>query len=113
MEGDSRGNIGRNHKNTIQELTRGSAFDLNGWCTEHIQLLLASATALTAFEGFIQMLRTSRLTAEAYDNMVIAKPTPLIKGTKGKLRPIACGNQFRKVAMSALCKQKAESFRKH
>ena len=70
-------------KRTIQELTRGSAFDLNGWCTEHIQLLLASATALTAFEGFIQMLRTSRLSSEAYDNMAIAKPTPLIKARRG------------------------------
>ena len=49
----------------------------------------------------------------SYDNMVIAKPTPLIKGTKGKLRPIACGNQFRKVAMSSVCRQKAEGFRKH
>ena len=78
-----------------------------------MQLLLSSAQATKAFEGFIQLLRTSKLTPAAYDVMVIAKPTPLIKGVKGKLRPIVCGNQFRKVAMSALSKENANKFKEH
>ena len=97
----------------MQELSRGTAFDLNGWCAEHLHLMLGSTPAMTAFEEYIQFLRMSKLTALSYDIMVIAKPTPLIKGTKGKLRPIAGGNQFRKITMSALCKGQADKFRTH
>ena len=76
--------------------------------------LLRDTTVLPPFEAVLMitsLIATGALSDEFYALLALGRVTPLKKGLKNKLRPLVCGSTWRRLTMSALCRQHKDVFR--
>ena len=72
-----------------------TAADIYGWNYEHLQILIGEKEATAAIGRFLNRLLGGRLLHDTLEDMSIVKVTPLLNGSKGKVRPITVGTTLK------------------
>ena len=75
-----------------------------GWTYEHLQTLIGDKDAIKTLTGTLNHILGNRITSETAKDLSTVRVTPLLKGTKGKIRPITVGNTLNRFALSAMIK---------
>ena len=86
----------------LRAVPKISARDAYGWTYEHIQLTLGHSKALGALTDFTNLLNSGGATSGTIADLNMLKATPLLKGTKGKVRPIIVGTTITRFALSSI-----------
>ena len=76
---------------TLRATPKRTAADIYGWNYEHLQALIGEKEATEVDGRFRNHLLGGRLLHETLEGMSIVKVAPLLKGPKGKVRPITVG----------------------
>ena len=86
----------------LRKVPKRSARDAYGWTYEHLQQLLGHSQGLTGLKEFLNCLNGGGAASGTITDLNILKVTPLLKGTKGKIRPITVGTTLKRFALSAI-----------
>ena len=81
-----------------------SGADAYGWTHEHLQALIGDEAATDAMCTVLSHMLGGRLADETLEDMSLVKVTPLLKGSKGKVRPITVGSTLIRIGLSAMLK---------
>ena len=65
--------------------------------------------AIKALTETLNHILGNRITRETARDLNTVRVTPLLKGTKGKIRPITVGNTLKRFALSAMTKSEKAS----
>ena len=91
---------------------KGGGKDALGWCYEHLTPIRNNKQMLEDFTAFINDFLTGSLALETVWALTHQVVTPLVKGTKGKLRPLACAATFRRTAYGVLTRSRSKDLAK-
>ena len=94
----------------IRTTPKKSGADVYGWTYEHLQTLIGDKDAIKTLTGTLHHILGNRIASEAAKDLNTVRVTPLLKGTKGKIRPITVGATLTRFALSAMitCAQHLE-----
>ena len=90
----------------LRKAPKRSARDAYGWTYEHLQQLLGHSQVLTGLKEFLNRLNGGGATSGTITDLNILKVTPLLKGAKGKIRPITVGTTLERFAPSSILRSK-------
>ena len=81
-----------------------TAADMYGWTYEHLQILVGEREASEAMGRFLNHILGGRAQGDTLEDMSLVKVTPLLQGSKGKVRPITVGATLKRISLSAILK---------
>ena len=73
-----------------------------GWTYEHLQTLIGDKEAIKTLTGTLNHKLGNRICSETAKDLNTVRVTPLLKGTKGRIRPITVGTTLKRFALSAM-----------
>ena len=75
----------------IRTTPKRSGADVYGWTYEHLQTLIGDKEAIKTLSGTLNHILGNRISSETARDLNTARVTPLLKGSKGKIRPLTVG----------------------
>jgi hypothetical protein len=78
--------------------------DIYGWTYEHLQTLIGDKEAIKTLTRTLNHILGNRITSETAKDLNTIRVAPLLKGTKGKIRPITVGATLKRFALSTMIK---------
>jgi hypothetical protein len=88
----------------IRTTPKKSGADVYGWTYEHLQTLIGDKDAIKTLTGTLNHILGSRITSETAKDLNTVRVTPLLKGTRGNIRPITVGTTLKRFALSTMIK---------
>jgi len=98
-------------KKLLADADRGGAQDLFGWSYDVLQMFLQEKEAWKTLKAWIDVVAEVAFTEETGDLWAYSKGVALYKGSKEKVRALACGSTFRRVTLGALVKDNEEDLK--